>query len=169
MFFTCVCVFIGDLPNEAHVQTHGGGTPSESPVTTEDRVSQHPHPHLSHLNSTPSEFGQRSSGPAPMTNLWHQDSWHTVRSNQYTFLLRCNLHLKGSLCVLAGEDYKTRSRSSSVASFKCNFLSRSKERPRVVIPVPKPRGQHQRNTYCGMTQEVRFSCISKVRKLFNAT
>lgn len=100
VFHLCVCVFIGDLPNEAHVQTHGGGTPSESPVTTEDRVSQHPHPHLSHLNSTPSEFGQRSSGPAPMTNLWHQDSWHTVRSNQYTFLLRCNLHLKGSLCVL---------------------------------------------------------------------
>lgn len=43
-------VLSGDLPNEAHVQTHSGGAPSEPPVTPADRVSQHPHPHLPHLS-----------------------------------------------------------------------------------------------------------------------
>ena len=44
-------LFTGDIPYEAHVQTHRGGAPSEPSVTTEDRVPQHPHTHLPHLSS----------------------------------------------------------------------------------------------------------------------
>lgn len=47
----CFHVFVGDLPYEAHVQTHGGGAPSDPPVASEDRVPQHPHTHLPHLSS----------------------------------------------------------------------------------------------------------------------
>ncbi len=43
-------VFVGDLPYEAHVQTHGGGAPGEPPVASEDRVPQYPHTHLPHLS-----------------------------------------------------------------------------------------------------------------------
>lgn len=50
-FWTLTCVFAGDLPYEAHVQTHSGGAPSEPSVASEDRVPQHPHPHLPHLSS----------------------------------------------------------------------------------------------------------------------
>lgn len=52
-------VFAGDLPYEAHVQTHGGGAPSEPPVAPEDRVPQHPHTHLPHLSS-PRPLSSRS-------------------------------------------------------------------------------------------------------------
>lgn len=45
-----VFALVGDLPNEAHVQTHGGGAPSEPPVAPEDRVPEHPHSHLPHLS-----------------------------------------------------------------------------------------------------------------------
>lgn len=47
----CFSFFAGDLPYEAHVQTHGGGAPSEPPVASEDRVPKHPHPHLPNLSS----------------------------------------------------------------------------------------------------------------------
>lgn len=47
----CFHVFVGDLPYEAHVQTHSGGAPSEPPVAPEDRVPQHPHTHLPYLSS----------------------------------------------------------------------------------------------------------------------
>lgn len=42
--------FTGDLPYEAHVQTHSRGAPSEPPIATEDRVPQHPHSDLPHLS-----------------------------------------------------------------------------------------------------------------------
>lgn len=45
------CVFAGDLPYEAHVQTHGSGAPSEPPVPPEDWIPQYPNTHLSHLSS----------------------------------------------------------------------------------------------------------------------
>ncbi len=51
LFLVYFRVFVGDLPYEAHVQTYGGGTPSEPPVASEDRVPQHPHTHLPHLSS----------------------------------------------------------------------------------------------------------------------
>jgi len=51
LLLVCFHVFIGDLPYEAHVQTHSGGAPSESPVTPEDRVPHPPHSHLPHLSS----------------------------------------------------------------------------------------------------------------------
>lgn len=47
------CVFAGDLPYEAHVQTHGGGTPGEPSLSTEDGVSQYPHTDLPHLSTSP--------------------------------------------------------------------------------------------------------------------
>lgn len=45
-----VSLCVGDLPYEAHVQTHGGGAPRHPPVTSEERVPHHPHPHLPHLS-----------------------------------------------------------------------------------------------------------------------
>lgn len=48
-----LCVFhglVGDLPYEAHVQTHRSGAPSDPPVASEDRVPHHPHPHIPHLS-----------------------------------------------------------------------------------------------------------------------
>lgn len=40
----------GDLSDEAHVQTHSSGAPGDSAFAAPERVSQHPHPHLAHLN-----------------------------------------------------------------------------------------------------------------------
>lgn len=68
-----VCGLVaGDLPNEAHVQTHGGGAPGEPPVASEDRVPQHPHTHLPHLSPSQQDGWSRWSmlrlelkGPVP--------------------------------------------------------------------------------------------------------
>lgn len=46
----------GDLSHEAHVQTHGRGALSDPPVTSADRVPQHPHPHLPHLSPPTPHF-----------------------------------------------------------------------------------------------------------------
>lgn len=75
----------GDLSDEAHVQTHGRGALSEPPVTSEDRVPRHPHPHLPHLNP-PAQLADRPDcqssswsprGPAPgATHLHKADTSH---------------------------------------------------------------------------------------------
>ena len=60
--------FVGDLPYEAHVQTHGGGAPSEPPVASEDRVPQHPHTHLPHLSRSLRQAGAYEAlHPQPST------------------------------------------------------------------------------------------------------
>nr|XP_012620798.1 zinc finger protein 362 isoform X2 [Microcebus murinus]XP_012620799.1 zinc finger protein 362 isoform X2 [Microcebus murinus] len=41
---------LGDLPDEAHVQTHGGGAPGEPSLAPEDGVPRHPGANLSHLS-----------------------------------------------------------------------------------------------------------------------
>lgn len=42
--------FLGNLPYEAHVQTHRGGASSQPPFPTENRISQHPHTHFTYLS-----------------------------------------------------------------------------------------------------------------------
>lgn len=48
--FLFSCLFIGDLPYEAHVQTHSGGASGQPPLSPENRISQYPHTCLSHLS-----------------------------------------------------------------------------------------------------------------------
>lgn len=49
--FSCsLSLFIGDLPYEAHVQTHSGGASGQPPLSTENRISQYPHTCISHLS-----------------------------------------------------------------------------------------------------------------------
>lgn len=45
--------FSGDLPYEAHVQTHRGGASRQPPFPTENRISQHPHTHFTYLSFLP--------------------------------------------------------------------------------------------------------------------
>lgn len=100
MPFVCFPVLVGDLSYEAHVQTHGGGAPGESPVAPEDRVPQHPHTHLPHLSSasvqhqdSESAFGWSLWGPAPTAiyirltlALWQLTWAFTVRFCKQTCL-----------------------------------------------------------------------------------
>lgn len=56
---------LGDLPNEAHVQTYSGGTPGEPSLTPEDRVPRHPGANLSDL----SHLRRRPAPPTWQTDL----------------------------------------------------------------------------------------------------
>lgn len=63
-------IVAGDLSDEAHVQTHGRGALCDPPVPSEDRVPQHPHPHLPHLRPSHSTgptrpVSQSSGGSLP--------------------------------------------------------------------------------------------------------
>lgn len=59
-FMLCISSLpTGDLPDEAHVQTHGGGAPGEPSLAPEDRVPRHPganFPHLSRPRRCPAHW-----------------------------------------------------------------------------------------------------------------
>lgn len=50
VFSLFLVLFSGDLPYEAHVQTHSGGASGYPPLSPENRISQYPHTRLSHLS-----------------------------------------------------------------------------------------------------------------------
>jgi hypothetical protein len=60
----------GDLPDEAYVQTHGGGAPGEPSLTPEDGVSWHPRANLSHLSPPAAPPGR----PSPLADRPRQHS-----------------------------------------------------------------------------------------------
>lgn len=59
---------LGDLPDEAHVQTHSGGTPGEPSLTPEDRVPRHPGANLSDLS--PPAVPPRPLGSTQPNSRW---------------------------------------------------------------------------------------------------
>lgn len=52
-YYKTVFCFSGNLPYEAHVQTHRGGASRQPPFPTENRISQHPHTHFTYLSFPP--------------------------------------------------------------------------------------------------------------------
>lgn len=64
---------LGDLPDEAHVQTHSGGTPGEPSLTPEDRVPRHPGANLSdlsHLRRRPAHLADTDPGSTQPNSRW---------------------------------------------------------------------------------------------------